>query len=119
MTMPDQVTVTQRAREAAADLLESGGSKGILCRFDHAITIRYTDQLDRDPFVQAFARFEQEILADNEAAIQKARADALGDAYDKLRGTNADLCKTPGAAYRLMLDTLHSLTENEQKVTHL
>jgi hypothetical protein len=50
-----QDNVTQADREAAADLLESGGSKGILCRFDHAITIRHSENLDGDPFVQAFA----------------------------------------------------------------
>jgi hypothetical protein len=40
---------------------------------------------------------------------ESVRKEAFEEAYDKARGTNADLCKTPVAAYRVMLDALLAL----------
>jgi hypothetical protein len=40
---------------------------------------------------------------------KEIRKQAFEEAYDKVRGTNADLCKTPVAAYRLMMDALLKL----------
>ncbi|MBB5985972.1 Lar family restriction alleviation protein [Sphingobium lignivorans] len=43
------------------------------------------------------------------AATSSIRAKALEDAYEKLRGTNADLYRTGGEAYRAMLAAIRSL----------
>lgn len=77
MTMPDQVEVTQADRDAAADYLAACGWDWGACgdiregRVDH-------------PVVQAFARHRQ-------AAIQKARADALGEAVQPWADFHGDL----------------------------
>jgi hypothetical protein len=51
-------------------------------------------------------------LSASEAQI---RADERWRAYEAARGTNADLCKTAGGAYRLMLDAIRSLSPVEER----
>jgi hypothetical protein len=63
----------------------------------------------------AKARAVAQFVADEVySAIEQARAEAIEQAWDKARGTNADLCKTPLQTYRLMLDAIRSLSAAQE-----
>lgn len=110
MTMPDQVSVTQEDREAAAALRRT--LEGRLLHLDE---VKYADgRYDTSAEVQAFAR-------NRRAAIQKARADALKpvEAFIKLHTTTDDsghvvACTSPSLTrWQIFAAAIRSLTERE------
>lgn len=103
--MTDKIEVTQADRDAAADYIEwslqVGNNKTEATAKTGAWPVR-SGAGDESQIVQAFARHRI-------AAEQKAKAEAYTLAYDKVRGTNADMAKTPARAYQLCCGAANEL----------
>ena len=109
--------VTQAAREAAADYARDWNG----ARHETVQAIRRGEH-DRWSIVKTFARFEAEVRLAAEAEARKREAVLVEEAEDRawrearelVRGTNADLCSTAPAAYRIIFDGINAAVNDRQ-----
>lgn len=95
-------------RDAAAEACELTGWKGVAVRLRAGVV--FPSDYPEEKLVQLFARHrlrtQPKPAEEVEREYEKGVRAGLVMAYDKARGTNADLCKSPGQTYRLMLEAI-------------